>query len=257
LNMTRHVTYSLFALLACGPALGVIPPATVRAQTSEAPFEVAELFLELNDTDGDLGIHGAVDGGAWLSLTIKNPADTRLLDLISRGALRRQGMTQLAFESAEPSFDELSPAVFFHRFPEGLYDIEGIAQDGQHLESTVRLSHVLPAPPDNITLSGLPAAEDCDAQPLPTPSKPVVIDWDPVTTSHPEIGKKGPVKVVLYQLFVEKEGRVKFSVDLPPTVTRFTVPNGVTNLAREFKFEIIARAATGNNTAVESCFRLN
>jgi hypothetical protein len=50
---------------------------------------------------------------------------------------------------------------------------------------------------------------------------------------------------------------VAFSVDLPPTVTRFTVPSGVTNLAREFKFEIIARATNGNNTAVESCYRVN
>jgi hypothetical protein len=53
-----------------------------------------------------------------------------------------------------------------------------------------------------------------------------------------------------------REG-VKFSVDLPPTVTEFEVPTGVINLGKEFKFEIIARAATGNNTAVESCFRVN
>jgi hypothetical protein len=231
------------------------PAATSTVQ--EVPFDEAELFFELNDTDGDLGLHASIDGGPWVSLTIEGPGDIRLLDIISRGALRRQSLTQLDFESAEPGFDEQHPAVIFRRFPEGTYEIEGLTPTGGHLESTSVLSHVLPAPPDNITLSGVPAAEDCDATPLPTVNKPVVIDWDPVTSSHPEIGKRGRVAIVRYQLFVERAGRVSFGVDLPPTVTRFTVPSGVTNLAKEFKFEIIARASNGNNTAVESCYRVN
>jgi hypothetical protein len=255
--MTRRMCFGLILVLACRPVFGSAPTASSSLEQGETPFEEAELFFELNDTDGDLGIHGSIDGGPWVSLTIEGPADVRLLDIISRGALRRQGMTQLFFESAEPGFDELAPAAFFRRFPEGRYEIEGVAQDGQRLESTVALSHVLPAPPDNIRLNGVPAAEDCDALPLPIVNAPVTIDWDPVTTSHPEIGKRGTVRIVRYQLFVEKTDRVAFSVDLPPTVTRFTVPRGVTNLARDFKFEIIARAANLNNTAVESCFRLN
>jgi len=252
--MTRRVSWTLLVLLACGSTSGVATRRTL-AQEQEVPFEVADLFFELNDTDHDLGIHGNIDGGTWLSLTIKTPADVRLLDLISRANLRRQGLTQLDFESAEPTFDELSPAAFFRRFPEGRYDIEAIAQDGTHMESTAVLSHIMPAPPRNITLSGVPAAENCDVTPLPSVPTPVVIDWDPVTTSHATVGKRGAVTIERYQLFVEREGRVSFSVDLPPTVTRFTVPAGVTNLAREFKFEIIARATNNNNTAVESCFR--
>ena len=67
------------------------------------------------------------------------------------------------------------------------------------------------------------------------------------------------VLVLLVILMVTSTSLVKasFGVDLPPTVTRFTVPSGVTNLAKEFKFEIIARASNGNNTAVESCYRVN
>lgn len=238
--------------------ISAAPAVTSQVQGQrEVPFEEAQLFFELNDTDGDLGIHALIDGGPWISLIIEGPGDRRLLDIVSRGALRRQGMTELSFESAEPSFEDLAPADFFRRFPEGRYEIEGVAQNGQELESTTVLSHVMPAPPENIRLSGVPAAEDCDADPLPTVNKPVVIDWDPVTTSHPEIGKRGRVTIVRYQLFVETDGRVSFGVDLPPTVTRFTVPSGVTNLAREFKFEIIARASNGNNTAVESCYRVN
>jgi hypothetical protein len=116
----------------------------------------------------------------------------------------------------------------------------------------VVLSHVLAAPPENILLSGTLEAERCDADPLPIVSAPVIIDWDPVTESHPDIGKRGPIKVSRYQLFVEREG-VKMSLDLPPTVTEFEVPN---DLGKDFKFEIIVRTASGNNTAVERCFRL-
>ena len=104
-------------------------------------------------------------------------------------------------------------------------------------------------------MGGVPAAESCAAKPLPRVSAPVLIDWDPVTSSHPDFGPVVPIQVSRYQLFVERAG-VKFSLDLPPTVTQFQVPTGVTALGSEFKFEIIVRTTTGNNTAVESCFRV-
>jgi hypothetical protein len=220
----------------------------------EQPFSEAEIFFELNDTDGDLGIHASIDGEPWTNLEIEGPAGRTLLNIASSGRLRSQGLTQLFFESAEPPFDELRPAEFFRRFPEGRYEIEALAQGGGTLESTAVLSHVLAAPPENILVSGVPATEDCEAD-VPLVGLPVVIRWDPVTTSHPDIGKAGRIRVSRYQLFVEREG-VKLSLDLPPTVTEFEVPTGLTALGNEFKFEIIVRTATGNNTAVESCFRV-
>ena len=99
----------------------------------------------------------------------------------------------------------------------------------------------------------MPAAEDCDAAVLPEVSGPVLIDWDPVTKSHPEIGKRGRVRISRYQFFVEK-GAFKLSVDLPPTVTEFEIPPSITAGGGVFKFEVIARTSTGNNTAIESCF---
>jgi hypothetical protein len=218
-------------------------------------FSEAQLYLELNDTDGDLGIHASIDGGPWTHLEIEGPGERRLLDIISRGRMRAQGLTQLFFESAEPPFDELSPADFFARFPEGRYEIEGRAQDGSTVESTAVLSHVLAAPPENIRLSGTLAAESCDSEPLPTVGAPVLIRWDPVTRSHPEIGRSGKIMLSRYQLFVEGED-VNLSLDLPPTVTQFEIPAGVTDLGTEFKFEIIVRTDAGNNTAIESCFRV-
>jgi hypothetical protein len=216
-------------------------------------FTEAEVFLELNDTDGDLGIHGSIDGGPWTDLELEGPHDRKLLQIISQGRLRHQGLTQLFFESAEPPFDELDPKDFFRRFPEGRYEIEGRGQDGRTIKGITMLSHVLAAPPE-ILVSGEPAAEECEVS-VPLVSPPVVIKWDPVTSSHPEIGKSGPVTISRYQLFVEREG-VKLSLDLPPTVTEFRVPAGVLALGPQFKLEVIARTTSGNNTAVESCFRV-
>lgn len=227
-----------------------VPQAALPAQ-----FTQAELYFELNDTDGDLGFHSSIDGGPYPRLEIVRSPDRTLLVIEANGGLSKQGLTQLFFESAEPAFSELSPERFFKRFPEGPYEIFAERQDGKTLKATVVVSHVMAAPPSNITLSGVPAVENCDVKPLPLVSKPVVIDWDPVTQSHPTIGKPGKVDIALYQLFVEREG-VKLSLDLPPDITRFSVPPEVIALGNEFKFEIIARTATGNNTAIESCFKV-
>ena len=248
----RHRLFVLMGVLLLS-GLGVTDLGSQGGETGA--FTEAELFFELNDTDGDLGIHASIDAGTWTHLTIAAPNGRTLLDIASRGNLQTQGLTQLAFESAEPSFEDLSPADFLARFPEGVYAIQATAQGGGTFSSDATLSHVLAAPPRNIVLSGVPAADSCNAKPLPRVTSPVLIDWDPVTTSHPEIGTSGPVTISRYQVFVEGEGAT-FSLDFPPTVTEVEVPSGVTAQGKLFKFEIIARTADGNNTAVESCFRI-
>jgi hypothetical protein len=251
-----HIERRWLAVLAAAAVSGVAPAENGKEQ--EIPFEEARLFFELNDTDGDLGIHGLIDGDEWKRLEIEDPNDVRMLDVLVRGRLRRQGLTEIFFESAEPPFDELAPREFFKRFPEGVYDIGGITLDGQELDSEVRLSHVLAAPPANIRVASIPAAKNCDVEPLPSLSRPVTIDWDPVTRSHPRIGKPGPVTVDHYELIVEREEPklLIFSVMLPPERTQFTVPAGFISLGDSFKFEIIVRATNGNQTAVESCFEV-
>ncbi len=77
------------------------------------PFAEAEIFFELNNTDGDLGIHALIDGDAWKQLEIMGPSDFRLLEVEGQANLEVQGLTEIFFESAEPPFDELSPAEFF------------------------------------------------------------------------------------------------------------------------------------------------
>ena len=246
---------------AAGMAAALAACIGAQATTAaELPFEEARLYFELNHTDGDLGIHGLIDGGPWKALEIEDPYENVQLDVMASSRFLSQGMTEIFFESAEPSFDELPPARFFRRFPEGLYEISGIRVDGRELEGKVRLSHVMPGPPTNVRINGAPAARDCDAT-LPRVGTPVVITWNAVTRSHPYIGKPGPVEVEQYQVFTEfEEGSDSiFSLDLPPNVTRFHVPVELIRQARlgdVFKFEVLVRAQNGNQTAIESCFIL-
>ncbi len=184
-----------------------------------------------------------------------------MLKVSVKGRMKKQGLTEIFFESAEPTFDELSPEDFFKRFPAGTYEIEGETLDGEELESEVELTQVMPAPAGNVTISGEAAAEDCDADPLPEVSEPVVIRWDPVTESHPDLGAfSADIEIVKYQLVVEREEPelLELSVDLPPDVTEYEVSSDFTaqDSGDGFKFEILVREASGNQTAIESCFEL-
>lgn len=165
-------------------------------------------------------------------------------------------------ESAEPSFDELEPKDFFRRFPEGEYEIEGITLEGEELEGEVWLSHVMPAPPEGIEINGIAAAEDCDTDSLPIVSEPITISWDPVTESHPDLGKEGEVEIEQYQLVVEQVGdgddftlSFELSVNDQNRENRWEVeiPAGLIPLG-DTKFEILVRDENQNQTAVENCF---
>lgn len=231
-----------------------LAPVAALAEEEEEPFDEAEIFFELNNTDGDLGIHAKIDGDAWKWLRIEDPFDRYMLAVVVQGRLRRQGLTELFFESAEPDFDELPPEEFFSRFPAGIYEIEGVTLEGDELESEVEISHVMPAPADNILISGVAAVENCDVEPLPTVAPPIVISWDPVTSSHPDLGEEGDIEIANYELVVEIEAGNVLTAILPPSVTAMEIPAAFVALADSFKFEILARAENGNRTAVESCF---
>ncbi len=219
---------------------------------AQVPFTEAQVLIQLNDTDGDLGFHARIDGDAWTRLTIESPSEQTLLDTQIQGTLATQGLTEFVFESAEPTFDELSPEIFFLRFPEGEYDIEGIALDGEELESTSVLSHLLPAAPANLSVSGVPAPEDCDGE-IPVVSEPIVIAWDPVVSSHPELGLPGVVEIDSYEVAVEEES-VDYTINVEADVTQVTLATGAVPSGVQVKYQVLAREAQGNESSSESCF---
>lgn len=259
-----------FALTGLPGALAVMALATAVpaawADDDEIPFDEAEIFFELNDTDGDLGIHALIDGEGWKKLGIEDTNERDMLGIRVSGRLRRQGLTEIFFESAEPTFDELPPAVFFDRFPEGEYEVEGLTLDGLELESEAELTHVMPAPAAP-TVNGQALDDDCDDDVVTTVSVPVTIAWPEVTMSHPDPDGGGagvqppiPVEINNYEVVVEllsDEIESTFTIQLPPDSTSITLPAEFTALGEEFKYEVLAREESFNQTAVESCFVLD
>ena len=249
--MRRHLSRNFIALatvaifLATASSIAQEPqdtPDTLDAVDSldaEVSFAAADVFFELNDTDGDLGIHASTNSTTpWTLMKIIGPTGL-LMEFTTRPELTAQGMSQVDFESAEPPFDELPPSRFFRRFPEGRYAIVAHGVDGERIKSYANLSHILAAPPGDLRFNGVRAAQSCD-DPLPTVVPPVSVTWNAVTESHPRIGKRGAVRIARYQAFIEG-GRVKLSADLAPSVTQFDIPSVATEGAQEFKFEIIAQ----------------
>ncbi len=129
------------------------------------------------------------------------------MDIRARSGLRRQGLTELFFESAEPTFDELDPEKFFPRFREGLYEWEGKTLEHQEIEGEVWLSHIIPAAPvvtmvgDQTENPGFEQEEDDDENPIfdedgnpvvekacwevePDGNGDVIVSWGAVTMSH-------------------------------------------------------------------------
>ena len=261
---------------------------------AEAELEEAELFFELNDTDGDLGIHGFADGDAWKELEIEAPNDRELMEIDVRSRLKRQGVTELFFESAEPCFptaedcdpdEALDPAKFFKRFPEGIYEIEVETLDNEELESEVYLSHIIPAAPEVTSVGGsIPPGEEGECWGEVEGAVDVLVAWNPVTMSHAEkhatddkipLGKIGDVDVIYYEFVAEIDGtEFKSSTIVSPETTEWTIPGefialaygveveddeGNLELVDEIKFEILVRVDNGddnpgNKSAVESCF---
>lgn len=251
-------------------ALGTLGGAAATSHPvdeQEAPFDVAELYFELNNTDGDLGIHSLIDGEAWQRLEIEDPSENVLLQVRAASRLRRQGLTELFFESAEPPFESddpdeitLTPEQFFRRFPEGTYEISGITLTGEELESEAVITHLMPAPP-TIFVAGQPVSEDCEDDPGPTVAAPFDITWLPVTTSHPEIGRSGePIELARYELIVERPNDpvvpLKITAVLGPDVTSFPFPTGLVT-GEPMKVEVLAREIGGNQTATEACFSVD
>jgi hypothetical protein len=249
------------AMAACIMASLIVPNATYAKKhhdDEEIPFDVARIFFELNNTDGDLGIHAEIDGEEWKSLKIRDPRERQMLKIRVNGVLKKQGLTEIFFESAEPNFEDLSPETFFSRFPEGTYEVEGITLDGEEMESEYDISHVMPAPVEGVQISGEEAAIDCDMHQLPIVASPVVLSWEAVTSSHPDLGAEGPVEVEYYEVVVEIDDSPFKTVSLlPPDVTELTISDDFIALSDEFKFEILVRDVNGNKTAIESCFLID
>jgi hypothetical protein len=228
--MTRPVRLLLF-LLAGAAALAVPFPA--RA----GQFEEAHLYIEYNSTDNDLGFHVFLDAEDWKSVKIVNPAGVTLVEVNGKGPYGRPGLglSELFFEGAEPSLDDVPLNDLLALFPEGKYKFLGVTAAGAKLTSTSTFSHAVPAGPVVSTeVSG----------------DNIVIRWQPVTGPPPGFPNE-KIDIVGYQVIVEP-----FQVTLPASSTEVTLPRefAQTLKAGSHGFEVLAIDASGNQTITADSF---
>lgn len=227
------VLVAAIALLFTGPAPDLRAD---DASNGSIPFAEARIFIEYNSTDNDLGFHVRLDGEDWNTLKIVNPNGRTITEVAGRGPFRDLGMTELFFEGAEPSLDDVPLDTLLALFPEGKYTFTGTTVDGTRLASTARLTHAVPAGPK------VSAEVKGDS---------VVIRWRAVTRP-PEGFPNRRIKIVGYQVIVGS-----FEVTLPGSSRQVTLPREFVAAleAGTHDFEVLAIEAGGNQTITSGTFQ--
>jgi hypothetical protein len=225
-SRTRRVILVVLVALTMG--------ATV-AKAWAAEFAEARIFFEYNSTDNDLGVHVFLDAEDWRTLDIVHPNGQTIFEVTVRGGFRKLGLTEMFFEGAEPSLDEVPLEELLEQFPEGKYKFIGTTVDGTLLESTARLSHAIPAGPDV-------SAELDESE--------VTIRWKAVT-SPPKGFPAKSIKIVGYQVIVGS-----FQVTLPASSRSVEVPEEYVRTLKPGPqgFEVLAIDAGGNQTITAGSF---
>ncbi len=192
----------------------------------QSPFDDAEVFFEFNTTDNDLGLQIFLDAEGWKKVKVSDPSRHMIVQIMAEGNLSELGITELRFESAEPS-----PAEVLALFPPGEYKFRGKTVEGDRLMSTAELSHdFLPAP----TFS---PSDGEEVDPDNT-----VVEWDAPDAEQ--------VEVIIEN---EETGDV-FDVIVSGSITSLNVPPQFLEPDTEYKIEILAIAENGNRTIAESDF---
>lgn len=190
------------------------------------PFADAEVFFEFNTTDNDLGLQIFLDAEDWRQVKVDDPAKHKIFQIMAEGPLSQLGITELRFESAEPS-----PAEVLDLFPPGEYTFTGKKVEGGKLLSSADLSHDFVYPTDVSPSDG----EEVD--PINT-----TVTWQAPGAEKVEI------------IISDEEQGFDFDVIVSAAVTSLDVPPQFLEPDTEYKIEILAIAPNGNKAIVESDF---
>ena len=240
--MGRTVALALLGtLLAALPAPAWADEASRARQPKQTiPFSDARLRIEVNATDGDSGLHALLDAKGWKYVKIYDPKGKLVFHVAGGGSVKKTGLTELFFESAEPGFEELPLEDFLKRFPAGQYRCIGETINGDKLLSFATLTHALPDGP--VLLS---PAEGSVQDPNNT-----VVSWAPVPDPAGS-------RIVRYEVLVTEDGSVPkrvLSAVVPATRTSMTIPSAFLVPNSSYKWEILAIETGGNQTLSEGTF---
>jgi hypothetical protein len=174
-----------------------------------------------------MGFQILVDAEGWRRVNLIDPEGRRVFGIQAENKLAEIGITELRFESEEPS-----PSEVRSRFPAGTYTFRGETVEGQSLRSTLHVSQrMLPAP-------------------TMTPRNGQLVDHRSTVVRWEAPGAE-MVEVIIEQ---DDLGHV-LDVTLSGSTTRLTVPPQFLRPGREYKLEILSIADNGNRTIAETTFR--
>ena len=230
-----------------GPALAETCVAP-KAETRE--INHANLFIEDNAGDGDIGVHGYFDDEGWRELCVYDPSGELIYHVEPAGRLARLGVSGVFSESREPGYETWDYAALKADWPEGLYTLRAVDFDGGLLTGAAWFTTVLPETPQIVTPASVP---EPDRGGLPVvPMADLEVEWKPVTASRD--GR--PITIRGYQMTVEKYNyedkhgfsRPAFDVHLGPTATSIVVPAAFFDRASVYEIEVLAIEESGNQT---------
>ncbi|MCI4568922.1 hypothetical protein [Lysobacter sp. CFH 32150] len=219
-------------LSALAVAILVLGPTTA---TWAAKLAIARIYIEFNASANDLGFHVFLDGEDWKDIAIVNPGGTPIFMVEGSGPYAELGMTELFFEGAEPSLDDVPLNQLLGQFPEGRYRFTGSTVDDVPFGRNATLSHAVPAAPVVSTQ---------------VVGNSITISWLPVA-STPSGFPARPIDIVGYQVIVDT-----FQVTLPDSSTQVTLPlEFAASLGKgTHLFEVLAIDVSGNQTITEGSF---
>jgi hypothetical protein len=220
----------------------ILMVAATESRAVQIPFSQAKIIFEFNSSGPDLGIQVSLDGEPWKLIKIVDPKGRTLLEIEAKGRLKGFGLTELFAESDEPNFADVPAADILERFPAGIYEFFGKTVEGDKLVGTATLTHDIPNGPSNVLAT-------------PTGSS-FLISWTAPTDSL-----AGQSAIVGYQVIVERTDNDQlgaaprtFDIKLPATsapTQSVTVPPEFLEAGTEYKFEVLAIEAGGNQTITE------
>lgn len=190
-------------------------------------FADLAIFLEFNSTDDDLGVQVALDAEGWDRVRATDPDGRRVLEFVAKRQFGDLGLTELRFESAEPS-----PAEVLGAIPPGDYLFTGRTVEGFRLEGVAELSH---------DLLGAPVFTPDDGDIVDPAS--TVIEWDPV-----------PGAVEYEIIVVNEDSGHELTATLDEDATELPIPAAFMEPDSEYKVEVLAIAENGNKTITEHVF---
>jgi hypothetical protein len=242
--MRRKVRAAVVLLTLAAASAGAIAAtggggASEAAKKKPIPYEINDLFIETNATDGDIGLQLLADVDEWDKFTLRDPKGRKLMmKAKTKGRLRGWGLTELFWETAEPEFSEVPLSKFKKRFPAGKYTFRGRSVEGRKIVGSDTLTHVIP---DGPVITSPTKNEEVNANSL-------TVSWDPVT-------KPAGVEIVSYQVIVVQEPVERVTLNLDADVTSVDIPaEAITPGAPETKVEVLAKEKSGNQTISEVPF---